>query len=132
MDKRGILRFIRYTSVGVSTFLFDLALLYVAVSYAGVPYYLATPGAYFVAVSINYTLSRLHVFKGSKRSWHHGYLYFAVMAIAGSAATTTLVSLLVSLFGLYYLLARIIVAGIVGIGNYLFNLHFNFRLAGKH
>lgn len=30
-----------------------------------------------------------------------------------------------------YLLVRIIIAGIIGAGNYLFNLYLNFKVAGQ-
>ena len=125
-------RFIRYAGVGVSTLLFDLGMLYVAVSLIGVPYYVATPITFLIAVSCNYVLSRRFVFKDSERSWHGGYGYFGIAAIFGATVTTLLVAALVSYFGLYYLLARILVAGLVGIGNYLFNLYFNFKVVGKH
>jgi putative flippase GtrA len=118
--------------VGVGTFGFDLALLYVATSVVGIPYYISTPGAFLIAVSANYAISRRIVFTKTQRAWHHGYAYFAVVAMIGAVATTSLVAFLVSFFGLYYLTARILVAGLVGIGNYLFNLFFNFKVAGNH
>jgi putative flippase GtrA len=132
MDRKGLLRFARYLAVGVSTFLLDLGLLFLAVHFGRIPYYIATPCAFLIAVSLNYALSREIVFRGTERKWHHGYVYFATVALGGAALTTTLVTLLVSQLGLFYLLARIIVAGIVGMGNYLFNLHLNFKIVGKH
>jgi putative flippase GtrA len=128
----GSLRFVRYSLVGVGTFAIDLALLYVATSIIGIPYYISTPCAFLIAVSINYSISRRFVFGKTERTWHHGYMYFASVAIAGAMATTSLVAFLVSVWGLYYLTARVIVAGVVGIGNYLFNLFINFKVVGKH
>jgi len=49
--------------------------------------------------------------------------------ILGAFVTTALVTALVLYLNLYYLVARILVAGLVGIGNYLFNAHFNFKVA---
>ena len=125
-------RFARYAIVGVSTLCLDLGMLYAAVSIIGIPYYLATPCSFLIAVSCNYLLSRRFVFKGTERTLHAGYAYFAAVAILGALLTTGLVAALVSLFGMYYLLARVIVAGVIGMGNYLFNLHINFDVAGKH
>lgn len=125
-------RFLRYAAVGISTLAFDLVLLYAAVTWLGVPYYIATPCSFLIAVSLNYAISRRTVFHRTERSWRGGYAYFALAAALGALATTTLVALLVSGFHLYFLLARILVAGAVGMANYLFNLHFNFRVAGKH
>ncbi|MDB5236913.1 MAG: GtrA family protein [Parcubacteria group bacterium] len=131
-DRNAVIRFLRYAAVGGGTLLFDLCLLYSATSIFGVPYFLSTPGAFLIAVSINYFISRRYVFKGSERLIHHGYAYFILVALAGAAVTTLSVAALVSALHLYYLLARILVAGIIGIGNYLFNLHLNFKVAGKH
>ncbi|HVM73784.1 MAG TPA: GtrA family protein [Candidatus Paceibacterota bacterium] len=125
-------RFARYSIIGASTFLLDLAMLYVAVSIIGIPYYVATPCSFLIAVSCNYFWSRHFVFHGSERSLHAGYAYFIMVALSGAATTTMLVAGLVSFVGIYYIFARIIVAGVIGMANYLFNLHINFNVAGKH
>ncbi|KND51020.1 MAG: hypothetical protein AB202_01255 [Parcubacteria bacterium C7867-007] len=125
-------RFLKYALVGGSTLTFDLTLLYIATDIFGVPYYISTPIAFLIAVSINYLISRRFVFKGTERRIHHGYVYFITIAVVGSFATTALVTALVTLTGMYYLLARILVAFVIGIGNYLFNLYLNFRVVGRH
>lgn len=125
-------RFFRYTSVGAATFLFDLLLLYIAVSVFGISYVIATPCAFLVAVSINYFVSRRFVFRGTTRSLHTGYLHFTIVAFAGAALTTFIVAELVSWLSLHYLLSRILAACVIGIGNYLFNLHLNFKVVGYH
>ncbi len=127
-----VFRFLRYTLVGGSTFLFDLALLYLITTYAGVPYYLATPGAFLVAVSINYLVSRRFVFRGTERGHALGYSYFITAALGGAAVTTLGVTLLVTYVGLYFMLARILIALLVGTMNYLFNLFYNFKVVGLH
>lgn len=128
----AFIRFARYAAVGVSTLGFDLLLLAGLTEVLSVPYYVATPAAFLVAVSINYALSRTLVFKGTERPVHHGYLYFIGIAVAGALAITGAVYVLVTYASLHYLVARVLVAGVVGIVNYLTNLHFNFRVVGKH
>ena len=130
--KNGMKRFLKYGTVGVSTFLFDLALLYIAVSLLHVPVYIATPATFLIAVSCNYAISRKYVFKGTSRGWTNGYAYFAMVAIGGAFITTVLVQALVTYLGLFYIVARIAVAGIVGCMNYLFNLYLNFKVVGNH
>ena len=125
-------RFLRYILVGGSTFAFDLLLLYVVTTYLGAPYYLATPGAFLVAVSINYLISRRFVFRGTERGHALGYAYFIGMALIGAGITTLGVATLVTHAGLYFLYARIATACVVGIGNYLFNLFHNFKVVGRH
>ena len=128
--KLALYRFARNTVVGVSTFLFDLLLLYLAVSVAGISYVIATPVAYLIGSSIGYVLSRRYVFKGSERKHHSGYVYFVGVGLGGAALTTSLVAALVSMFTMNYLVARTLVAGVMGIANYLFNLHINFNPCG--
>jgi putative flippase GtrA len=107
-------------------------MLYTAVSILGIALYIATPASFLIAVSINYALSRRIVFCKTERTWHKGYALFIVAALLGAMITTAVVTTLVTYAGLYYLVARIIAAGIVGMGNYLFNLYVNFNVAGKH
>jgi putative flippase GtrA len=125
-------RFLRYAIIGVSTLLLDLVMLYIAVSVFGIAYYFATPCSFLIAITCNYMLSRRYVFTGTERSWRLGYAYFALVALLGAGITTGLVAGLVSLYGVFYLFARVLVAGVIGIGNYLFNLFINFRVAGRH
>lgn len=132
MDIRGIKRFARYASVGVSTFLLDLAMIYAAVTYLQAPYAPTVFISFLIAVSCNYALSRTHVFHGTERKWHHGYAGFMGVALIAASVTTALAAALVSIFGMQFLVARSIIAGLVGMGNYLFNLYVNFKVAGRH
>jgi len=132
IQKPSVLRFLRYTLVGGSTLLFDLALLYLVTTYLGVPYYIATPLAFLVAVSINYMVSRRFVFKGTERGHVYGYSYFITAALVGAGITTLGVTVLVTYAGLYFMFARVLIACVVGIGNYLFNLFYNFKVVGVH
>lgn len=125
-------RFLRYAAVGVTTLAFDLLLLAAVIELGGVPYYAAVPLCFAIAVSINYLISRRHVFHGTKRGFHAGYAYFLLTAGMGAVLTTSGVAFLIEFFGVHYLPARLGVAGVVGMANYLFNLHFNFRVVGLH
>ena len=129
---RAVHRFLRYVLVGGSTFAFDLLLIWLLTEFLSVPYWLSTALGFGIAVSLNYFISRRFVFRGTARRLDHGYVFFILFAVGGAMFIASAVTLLVSLFALHYLTARILVAGVVGIGNYLFNLHFNFRVAGHH
>ena len=129
---RSIKRFFSYTIVGGSTFAFDLVLLYILTDIGGVPYTVSTPLAFLVAVSINYALSRKFVFHKTTRTHPRGYMYFIGVALLGAFFITGAVLLLTSTLGISYLIARVLVACLVGTLNYLFNLYINFKVAGKH
>lgn len=124
-------RFARYALVGGSTLAFDLALLAAITEFTPIPLAVSTPGAFLVAVSLNYLISRRFVFRGTRRRLRRGYVYFIGIALAGAAATTLLTTGFAAL-GLYYLAARLMAACCVGAGNYLANLYWNFRVAGHH
>jgi len=128
----SVKRFLRYALVGVSTLSLDLLVLAGLTNLLHVPYYVATPIGFLVGVSVNYFISRRFVFGGTERPIHHGYAYFILMAGAGALLITGAVTLLVTYVHLHFLVARILVAGVVGIGNYLGNLYFNFKVVGVH
>lgn len=128
----AIKRFLKYSAVGVSTFIFDLILLYVLVDVYGLPQVSAAGLAFLMAVSINYWLSRRFVFKGTLRGVKAGYSNFILIAVAGLLIVMSGMYMLTEQFGLPYLLARIITAAVTGSWNYLINLFVNFKVAGKH
>ena len=123
-------RFLRYSAVGASTFLFDLLLLWVQVEKFHAYYLHAAVSSFLIAVSVNYFLSRRWVFKGSRRRLAAGYLYFLKTAVAGALATGFLMWVLCNITHEPYLLIRIIIAAFIGMGNYLIHLYLNFRVAG--
>jgi len=129
--QKGLVRFLKYSSVGVSTFLFDLFLLYLLIDHVKLYYPIATAAAFGIAVSINYVLSRHFVFKGTLRSAHAGYGIFILIASAGLFAVTGLMVVFVEVLHMNYIPSRIIIAAMVGMWNYLMNLYVNFKVAGK-
>jgi len=124
-------QFFRYAAVGGSTFLFDLLLLWIQIEKLHIYYLHAAVSSFLVAVSVNYFLSRRLVFKGSQRRLSTGYLYFLKTAAAGALATGFLMWLFCTATHGSYLLIRIIIAAILGMGNYLIHLYLNFRVAGQ-
>lgn len=132
IDSRGIKRFIKYSSVGFGTFLFDLLLLYILVSFLEWNYLFSSGLAFLVAVSINYIISRKLVFRKTKKGFSSGYINFIAIALVGLGITLLGMALLVEILGLYYIAARCLVAGLVGTVNYLSNLFLNFKVAGVH
>jgi putative flippase GtrA len=131
LKHRTVQRFLRYFVVGGTTFLFDILLLVILTKIFTVHYIIATAGAFMVAVSVNYVISRKYVFKYTDRKTVHGYVYFLGFASLGAVVVTGGTVFLTEVLGLYFVFSRIVVSGLVGIGNYLFNLHHNFKVAGK-
>ena len=130
--KKGLRRFARYAGFGGFTFAFDLILLFVFTDVFGWNYALSAAVAFLFAVSINYLVVRNLVFPGSNRRISQTYPTFIAIALVGMSIVTGLIIIFVEYFGWHYLMARIVIAAIVGIWNYSMNLFFNFRVAGKH
>jgi putative flippase GtrA len=122
-----VVRFVKYSSVGVSTFAFDMLLLFFFVELLHLDYRIAAGVAFFIAVSCNYFLSRIIVFSATERSLILGYCMFLGVIGASTLLTMGLMWLLVATFGLHYAVARVGVAGIVGIGTYCMNVLAVFR-----
>jgi putative flippase GtrA len=129
---RALKRFFKYALVGGSTFALDLLLLFLFTHVFGWHYLFATGIAFLTAVSINYLLSRRFVFKGTLRSVHAGYVGFLSIAALGLLWVTGLMFVCVEYLGWGYLPARVAVAAVVGIWNYLLNLYVNFKVVGMH
>ncbi len=131
MDTFAVKRFARYSLVGGGTFLFDLVLLFLFTDYLGINYVIAAGVAFAIAVSINYFISRRFVFKGTQRTLGRGYVNFLMIAGGGITFVMLMMYVLVSIFNAPYLVARVMVAGVTGVFNYLLNLYVNFKVAGK-
>jgi putative flippase GtrA len=128
----ALIRFLKYATVGAVTFALDLVALFLLVELFSAPYTYAAGGAFMVAISINYVLSRKYVFVGSSRSVTVGYTNFLAIAGVGILFVVGGMYVLVTYFGLYYLVARVAVAGVTSLWNYSINLFFNFKVAGVH
>jgi putative flippase GtrA len=132
MNSLTLKRFARYSFVGGGTFLFDLVLLFLLTDYLGINYVIAAGVAFAIAVSINYFISRRFVFKGTQRTLGRGYVNFLMIAGGGITFVMLMMYVLVSIFNAPYLVARVMVAGVTGVFNYLLNLYVNFKVAGKN
>lgn len=130
--KNSVARLAKYMLVGASTFLLDLAILYLLTDVFLVHYVWSAGISFLLAISLNYSLSRAYVFRGSQRQQGSSYLFFVGIAFAGLVFVTGGMYTLVEHFGMHYIGARIIVAGVTGLWNYLMNLHFNFKVVGQH
>lgn len=126
-----LVRFFKYSSVGVSTFALDLAMLYLLTDFLGVHYLASAAIAFICAVTLNYSISRQYVFIGTKRDLRSGYVFFLIIAGIGLCAVIGLMYLSVDVFGMNYVISRVLIAGFVGIWTYLMNLYVNFRVVGE-
>lgn len=129
---KSLYRLSRYTAVGALTFSLDLLLLFLLTDIFGWHYLLSAGLAFLIAVSLNYVISRDFVFPGSSRPSREAYFWFLVIAATGLGIVVGLMYLLVTVFLINYIVARIAVSLVTGLWNYLLNLFFNFQVAGQY
>lgn len=113
---------------GTIAFAFDLALLWLLVERGGWAYLPAAAFAFLIAITIHYALARRFVFHESTRGLASGYLFFVANAAIGLLVTLAAFALLVELFELHYLVARLISSVKAGVVVFLLNAVFNFRV----
>lgn len=125
---RELLRAGKWITIGTSTFILDMLMLYTLVEFFHMWEVAAAALSFTVAVSINYTFSRRHVFFESERGMVSGYVYFVGVAALGLVMVSSLMYLAVDVWHIQYLLARTVIAGLVGAVGYAINYFFNFRM----
>lgn len=124
-------RFFRNAAVSLPTFLIDLGLLYLLVRRAHLDYLAATLVSFVVANALGYFLARRLVFGETRRGVKSGLVYFLAIAALSALALTPLMWVFVSLLHVEVIASRVISASLVGVGGYLLNLVFNFRVAWR-
>jgi putative flippase GtrA len=126
--RRLFIRFLKYTGVGGSTYVLDLCLVALFAYALALDYRIAVALGFLIAVSVNYFVAYHWVYRGTERNRALGYAIFFVIAIGGVVIVTSSVAFLVETYAMQLLLARTLVAGLVGIANFLINTFFNFKL----
>jgi len=106
-------------------------LLWFFTSYLGVYYLLSAGVSFLIAHSLNYTINKHWGFRDSKIKFLHGYWKFIFIGAIGVGLTVLLMYLLVDIWDVYYITARIIVAAVVSVFNFGSNLFFTFKIHKK-
>ncbi len=113
------LQFFRYIFVGGASFVADTALLNI-ITEAGVYYLVSGVISFIAGVAVNYILSKLLVFsnktEGSER--RKEIAVFLIVAVCGLLITEGLMWLFTEKLGIWYMLSKVIAAGIVLFWNF--------------
>lgn len=122
------LQLIKFGMVGCSGFVINLA-VYTLLLHFGVPYLLASAGAFCVAVMNNFCWNRLWTFRHEARGSHAGFqaARFFIVSAAAFACNAVLLAAFVELGGLGKIVAQLIAVALVMPISFLGNKYWSFR-----
>ena len=113
------LEMMRFIIVGAITFVVDYGLLYISTEYIGLYYMYSTAIAFIAAVIFNYWLCVIYVFKNVQRQTSKQAILFVGSSVVGLGLNQICMWFFVEIFGIYYMLAKIISIIIVMAWNYI-------------
>lgn len=119
MKSLQYLEMMRFIIVGAITFVVDYGLLYISTEYIGLYYMYSTAIAFIAAVIFNYWLCVIYVFKNVQRQTSKQAIFFVGSSVVGLGLNQICMWFFVEIFGIYYMLAKIISIIIVMAWNYI-------------
>ena len=123
-----LVQFVRYFFVGGFAFVVDFGLLYILTEYAGLHYLLSATLSFIAGLLVNYIISCLWVFNGSKfKNRLVEFLFFAAIGVVGLALNDTLIWLFTDCIGTHYLFSKIVAAAMVYLWNFFARKYLVFR-----
>ena len=123
-----LVQFVRYFFVGGFAFVVDFGLLYILTEYAGLHYLLSATLSFIAGLLVNYIISCLWVFNGSKfKNRLVAFLFFAAIGVVGLALNDTLIWLFTDCIGTHYMFSKIVAAAMVYLWNFFARKYLVFR-----
>jgi putative flippase GtrA len=117
----------RNTAVSIGVFLLGLFSLWLLVEFAGMDKLAATAATFLFATTLHYAFGRSWIYRGTERKVVPGYGLFLVNALLGLAVTVVLMSAFLRWTSIHYLVARVLVSVVAGLGMFLSNAILNFK-----
>lgn len=120
-------RFVKFGIASSIATIFDLFLLWVFTEFFGLFYLFSAVVGFLAGSCLNYEINKAWVFRESKVANARGLISFIIIGAVGLIWTLLLMALFVEVFGIHYLIARIISAFFVLVWNYVINSAVTFR-----
>ena len=123
-----LVQFVRYFFVGGFAFVVDFGLLYILTEYAGLHYLLSATLSFIAGLLVNYIISCLWVFNGSKfKNRLVEFLFFAAIGVVGLALNDALIWLFTDCIGTHYMFSKIVAAAMVYLWNFFARKYLVFK-----
>ncbi len=113
MRRRNIKEFVQYAVVGGTCTLIDFVLLYLFTTMGGVHYLISSSVSFTVGVVLNWLLCTYWIFD-FHRVQHQSaeFLFYVLISLVGLALNTLLMWLFTDMCGLWFMVFKLIAAGI--------------------
>ena len=122
------MKFLSYVMVGGACALLNLVVLWLLTSLLGLHYLVSTLISFFTVTPVGFWLQKIVTFRTPRSRAHIEWpRYFATMG-SSLAANLVLMYILVSLAGLWYLTASVVVTVTLLTANFLLNDRWSFAL----
>lgn len=118
--KKLIAQIMKFVLVGGLSFVFDFIIYYILTNFFSIYYLVAGFFSFSLSVIFNYLMSMKYVFKSKddlKKS--HEFVIFVTLSVLGLGLNLLSLYILVDLFKMNDLVAKVFVAGIVMIFNFV-------------
>lgn len=114
------IQFFRYIFVGGFAFLVDFFLLYFFKDFCGIHYLISAALSFVIALIVNYLLSTYWIFNRNQiNSKFIEFAIFGLIGVVGLIFTEIILYVCTDIFGIYYLISKIISTIIVMFWNFL-------------
>ena len=120
------MKFLAYAFVGGICTLLNLAVQWLCTSVVGLHYLVSTLVAFFTLTPVGFWLQKLFTFRTPRAAAKIEWPRYLVITACSLAANLALMYVLVSLLGVWYLLAAMIVALLLLAANFLLNDRWSF------
>ncbi len=121
-------QFLTYSVGGIIASIIDFGLLYSLTEFVGLWYLASASIAVLLAATFNYLWQRNVVFNKSGQSMLGQAFRFIIISGIAILLNIALLYVAVDMLGLWYMLAKVIVTGIVLIWNFLGNKYYTFKM----
>ncbi len=123
-----IARGVKYAASGTSTYLFDLALIFLLTTHTTMSLGVAIAIGFLAGVTVNFFINYHWTFSGTAQTKPRGYVMYILLALLGATLISFGTTSLIEQFGLPLLAARTILAVCLGCAGFVINGTLNFRV----
>jgi len=126
--KFNIIRFVKYSLVGLISFSFSLASLLFLTGYLKIYYLTSTAISLIFGICLNYIINFFWVFGDSQVKSARKHTYFLLFGLIAFVLTLLFMKFFVDIINIYYLLARTLAGILVGVLSFFMNSFFTFKI----